>query len=562
MTSLTRIKMLLLMVVSMVSMGMAAVTDVTGEDCTSIVKVLLQNPHTGESHVVGDANAIPVPAPNLFGRAVRPGDGWITITTTETSCVPRVASTTISISTVDPVVVSIVSTPPVISHTSTVITSFTTTVLETSTVPTTSVAVSTPASAPTDVITTVVPVVTSIHVSSTTGVSTVSSKSTTSKATATAIGVTTQSGTPMSSSLAAVPATTSTATAKPVTSSHGSTAETTSASTTSIEVTSSSVTKAVPVPGSTVTGKNTDFATEPCPTGTELTPAAGKVTGVPVAPAPTPVTSEIVFTITVPCSHTEKCRSTEAYSTSTLVFSNPTGTHITAPTAPAVVIISAPETSVATDFVTEPCPSGTELAPAPAVTEITVTVDIPCTESTKCVSTQVVTTAISVSVVPVMPIPVTVTTPETTEVPVAAPAPPAVPKKETTEAEQTTTTHVIAPAPAPTLETTIPESPPQAKISAPVPETITATHPVSVQTTLATVPQPPVPKGSNVPQKVPQNGESQIAAPTVPHPASSESQAPSAPVFNGASAAGFVDGRLLTMSIFVVLANAAHFVMP
>jgi hypothetical protein len=387
-----------------------------------------------------------------------------------------------------------------------------------------------------------------------------------------------------------------------------------------------------------VTGKNTDFVTEPCPTGTELTPAAGKVTGVPVgpapapvtteivytitvpcshtekcrstevyststlvfsnptgthisapasgkvtgipvpgftdvAPAPTPVTTEIVFTITVPCSHTEKCRSTEVYSTSTLVFSNPTGTHITAPTAPAVAIVSTPVTSVATDFVTEPCPSATELAPAPAVTEITVTVDIPCTESTKCVSTQVVTTAISVSVVPVMPIPVTVPTPETTEVPVAAPAPPAVPKKETTKAEHTvpasapqTTTRVVASAPAPTLDVTIPESPPQAKVSAPVPETLTTTHPVPVHTTLATVPQPPVPKGSDVPQKVPHNGETQIAAPTVPHPASSaETQAPSAPsapVFNGASAAGFVDGRLLTMSIFVVLANAAHFVMP
>jgi hypothetical protein len=69
MTSSMRIKMLLLMVVSMVPMGMAAVTSVTGEDGTSIVKVLLQNrppPNTSESHAVDDANAISVPAPNLL----------------------------------------------------------------------------------------------------------------------------------------------------------------------------------------------------------------------------------------------------------------------------------------------------------------------------------------------------------------------------------------------------------------------------------------------------------------------------------------------------------------
>ncbi|OQD85625.1 hypothetical protein PENANT_c009G07336 [Penicillium antarcticum] len=580
MTSLTRFKMSLLIVVSMVSMGMAAAL---GEDCTSIVKVLLQNPHTGATHVLGDNTSVSAPVPNLFGRAVHPDDGWSTITTTVTSCTPHVPLATTT-STLDSVVVPIVSSPPIISHTSTVTTSYTTTSLETGTLPTTSVAVSASASAPTDVITTVVPAVTSTHVSGTTEVSVVSSESTTSKVTATATEVTTQSGTPMSSSSAPASATSSTTTAKPMTSFHPSSVEKISASSSSSEV------------AFTVTGKSTDHLTEPCPTETESTPAAGKITGVPPTAAPPALmTTEIVYTVTVPCSHTEKCRSTEVYSTSTLVISKPTGTHVTAPATSKVTSVPVSGSIVtgeATDFVTEPCPTDTEMAPAPtpvttevvftitvpcsyaekcrstevyststlvfsnptrtqvtaptapaviivpapvtvglppapAVTEITMTLDISCTESTKCVSTKVLTTAISVSVVPVVPIAVTVPTPETTEVPVSAPAP---------------------------LEATFPQSPPQVKVSESVSEPIITTKPAAPQTTLATVPQ-------QVPHEASHSGETQIAVSTVPHPPSSETLTPSAPVFNGASTAGLVDGRLLTVSIFVVLANAAHFVI-
>ncbi|KAJ5749051.1 uncharacterized protein N7511_010747 [Penicillium nucicola] len=532
MTSIPSIKMLLLMVIPMVSMVMAVAPT---EDCSTIVKVLLQNSKTGESRVLGNANALPAPVSNLFGRAVRPDDGWFTITTTETSCSSRVPLATAS-TTKDPVVVPIVSTPPVISHTSTITTSYT--------VPTTSMAVSTSASALTAVITT--------------KVSTVSSESTASRVTATTTKVTTQSGAPMSSSLAPVTATGSSGSAKSVTSSPSSSAETASTSGSSTNV------------ASTVTSK---------------------VTGVPPAAPPALVTTETIYTITVPCSHTEKCRSTKVYSTSTLVLSNPTGTHVTAPASgklTGIPVSGSTVTGKTTDFVTEPCPTDTERAsstaivvpvpeftnvapvPTPVTTEVIFTITVPCSHTEKCRSTEVYSTS---TLVFSNPTGAQATAPSAPTAPGVATVPAFVTSKLPSVPATVPQPEMSAPG---TTKVTIPvpETPPQIKVSESVSETTvinksgsaqttlaTVPHPGSAHTTLVTVPQPAVSKGSQVPPNAFRTGETQIAVPTAPHPASSKTLAPSAPVFNGASVDGLVNGRLLGVSIFVVLANAAHFVI-
>ncbi|KAJ5561809.1 hypothetical protein N7535_003729 [Penicillium sp. DV-2018c] len=544
--------LLLLLVTNLVAIASADV-DI---ECFNVETVFLENKSTGQRYQVGEIDTLPQP---LFGRAVQAHD-LITVTVTHTTCGSHTGEeATTTVTTDVPCETDSVTIPVTVVPTTSVSVPVTTPAPVSSETP---APVTTPSSVPsTSVASSTVPITTQTSSSvvpgdpqtsgpRTTEIPTGSQSSGTKSSTVTA--TVTESGSSRSSATSVAPVTTTSATPLIPGIITKVTTETISepcefSSTPEVPATDTTF-KTVPVPGTTGVSytNSTDIRVPGAttgPTGYGTSPGIPR-TGVP----PTPVVTLVTVTIDIPCTETTKCVSTHVYTTV------PTQTT----TIPVVLV---PATSSTPEVPPQPTDKVVTTVPgAPLTTEVVTSVIQPTTQVVTTVIDHTVpgapqtTEVVSTVIQPTTQVITTVLEPTIPGAPLTTEVVTTVIQKTTQVA--TEVTDLVPLPPATTVQATtvvrVPVPPAQQTTG----KEVSVTQPVVVvQTTLATttVSKPlETETGATVPGDAPHTKDH--VTPPAPHGTSTGTVTPS-PVFNSAIAAGIVDGRVLTMTVLVMVSQ-------